>query len=51
MTIRTEDAAGMHTVERVTCYGGDDLADRRAHYRSIAPRGCTQTITVKGCTR
>jgi len=50
MTIKTETANGTK-VQRTTCYGEDSVTQERAHYRSLAPAGSTQTITVKELKR
>jgi hypothetical protein len=46
MTVKTETASGTK-VQRTTCYGADSVSQERAHYRSLAPAGSTQTITVE----
>jgi hypothetical protein len=46
MKIRTELASGKVKIQRTTCYGDDGVAQERAHYRSLAPAGSSQTITV-----
>lgn len=46
MTIKTETAKGVE-VDRTTCYGADAVANERNHRRTLAPKGSTQTISVK----
>lgn len=46
MKITTETAKGTK-VQRTTCYTDEQVAKDREFYRSLAPRGATQTITVK----
>ena len=47
MTIATGDSKPKTHI----CYGADDVATQREHYRSLAPRGVVQTINVKALNR
>lgn len=51
MTVKTETATGMVKTENRVCYGADDVAEQREHFRRTAPAGSTRTITVKPYNR
>jgi hypothetical protein len=50
MTIKTETAKGTK-IQKTICHGAEAVAQEREHYRSLAPKGSTQTITVEPLKR
>lgn len=51
MRVRLESATGVRTWPDMRCQGADEVDERRAHFRSLAPVGSTMTITVRAYER